>query len=218
MLMVLAGSVVGAALLLVAWYLWCARQHRRRARQILQWIDNALAGHGHIANLQWVTASRFAVPVRLRPSGFTHATFLVQLPRREWPLLWLRDRLRKEQPTVTFTADLSSAPRFDLQIHHHRWCGRTTRNFTDNPEYWVFEHTGPYILTSRRDWHQEILNMMGSLIASRDGDFLRLKFQRHSPNIIATAPLESISPYAPTRGRMLEVLRELASEASASRF
>jgi hypothetical protein len=218
MLMVLTGSVVGSALLLAAWYLGCARRNRRRGMEVLQWIDNAIAGHGHISGLHWLTASRFAVPLRLRIAGFSNPAFLVQLPRREWPLLWLRDRLRKEQPTVTFTADLDMAPRFNLQVHHHRWCGRTTRNFTDNPEHWVFEHTGPYILTSRRDWHQEILNMMGSLIASREGEFTRLRFQRQSPNIIATAPLESISPCAPTRGQMLDVLRELAAEASASRF
>jgi hypothetical protein len=217
-MVVLAASVVASALLLIAWYLWSARANRRRANEIMQWIDNALAGHGHICALHWITASRFAVPVRLRRGGFSNPAFLVQLPRREWPLLWVHDRLCKAQPTVTFSADLDIAPRFNLQVHHHRWCGRTTRHFTQNPEHWVFHHTGPYILTSRSDWHQEILNMMGSLIASREGEFLRLKFQRNSPNIVATAPLESISPCAPTHGNMLDVLRELASEVSASRF
>jgi hypothetical protein len=218
MLSVLGASVVVSTLLLVAWYVWCVRRHRRRAAEIVQWIDNAIAGRGHVCTLRWLTASRFAVPVRLRLIGFSNAAFLVQLPRNEWPLLWLRDRLRDERPTVTFTADLDMAPRFNLQVHNHRWCGRTTKRFSESLNDWVFEQTGPYILTSRRDWHQEILNMIGSLVASRDGEFLRLKFQPQSPNIQATAPLESISPLAPTRGRMLDVLKELAAEASASRF
>ena len=218
MLWVLGGSAVASGLLLLAWYLWCARQHRRSAHEVLQWIDSAIAGHGRIGSVQWLSASRFAVPVRLRMIGFSNAAFMVQLPRREWPLLRLREKLRSDPPTITFSADLDIRPRFNLQVHNHRWCGRTTRRFSENPEHWVFEQTGPYIITSRQDWHQEILNMMGSLVASRDGEFLRLKFQPASPNLLATAPLESISPCAPTRGRMLDVLKELASEASASRF
>lgn len=218
MVWVLGASAVASVLLLLAWYMWCARQHRRRAGEVLQWIDNAIAGHGHVGSVHWLAASRFAVPVRLRITGFSNAAFLVQLPRREWPLLRLHDKLRSEPPTVTFTADLDMRPRFNLLVHNHRWCGRTTKRFSENPEHWMFEQTGPYIITSRGDWHQEILNMMGSLVASRDGEFLRLKFQPQSPNIMATAPLDSISPCAPTRGRMLDVLKELASEASASRF
>jgi hypothetical protein len=218
MLWVSAGIVVGSTLALLAWYLLAMQQHRRRALEVLQWIENAVAGHGRVAGFHWVTSSRFAVPVRLRSRGFSNAAFLVQLPRREWPLLWLRDRLRNEQPSITFTADLDAPPGFNLQVHNHRWCGRTTRKFSENPNHWVFEQTPPFILTSRRDWHQEILNMMGSLVASRDGEFVRLAFQPRSPNLVATAPLESIAPQAGTRGRMLDVLRELASEASASRF
>jgi hypothetical protein len=211
-------GLVAGALLALIWYFWFARHNRRRAIRVLGWIERAFEGNGQVAGMEWFNASCFQLRVRLWPNLFRHTSVKVQLLPRELPLSWLIARFRARQETLTFQADLDLAPAFNLEVHNHRWSGRTRRRFPISSENWTMERPGPFVITTRNDWQREITNMMHSLTASRECDCLTVSFSRTSPHFSATVPLESISPEAQSETNIFNVMRELAAGASASRF
>ena len=209
-------SGMAGTLLLVGWYFWFLHHNRRKARRVLRWIERAFQGNGSIEGMYWETASRFRVRMELLPSMFRQASLVVQLLPRELPFLWLWRRSRREPETLTFQADLDGAPRFDLEVHNHRWYGRTRRRLPMSPLGWTLEQPGPFVLTTRNDWQREITSMLGALGASRECDCSTVCFRRTSPHFSATVPLETISPESQTE--IFDVLREIAAGASTARF
>ncbi len=209
-------AVVGIALVLL-WYVWFRRQNRRKSIQVLQRVKTAFAGHAQIISVRWTGTSRFSVRLKVLSTLFQHASVLVDLHPRELPLNWLWSRLQKRKETLTFEADLECPPAFNLEVHNHRWCGRT-RSFPKDHRRVAVDTCGPFVLTTRNDWQREITTMMTALVASRDCDFLSVNFHRSSPHFTATVPLDSLSPESQCEAQIFNVLRELASCASASRF
>jgi hypothetical protein len=215
---IIAIDVAAAAAFITCWYFWFLRSNRRRAVQVLGWIERAFDGHAQIVGVNWLSASRFQLRLRLSPSLFRQSFLTVQLFPRELPVHWLVARLRRKHETLTFEADLDVPPSFNLDVHNHRWCGRTRRKFPKASENWVLERAGAFVITTRNDWQREITNIMNPLMASRQCDCLTVSFRRTSPNFSATVPLDTISPCADSETNIFDVLRELAAGASASRF
>jgi hypothetical protein len=215
---IIAVDLLAGAALIALWYFTFRRYNRRRSAQVLRWIQRAFAAHGEVSGVRWLGASRFHVSLRLATNLFHRAAVMVQLLPREMPFHWLLNRLRKKRETLTFEADLDCPPGFDLEVHNHRWCGRTRRKFPKNPQNWTTERAGPFVLTTRKDWQREVTTMMNALGASRECDCLSVCFRRTSPHFSATVPLESISPAGQEQPDIFDVLRELAAGASTSRF
>ncbi len=218
LLRLIAIDVLAGVSLVVAWYFWFLRYNRRKAVEVLQWVERAFRGHGHVASVHWAAASRFHVQMRLSGNLFRHVSLVVQLFPREVPFAWVLSRIRRQQETLTFQADLDCGPSFNLEVHNHRWYGRTRRRFPNKNQNWVLEQAGPFVLTTRNDWQREITTMMGALVASRECDCLTVSFRRTSPHFSVTVPLESIAPESQTQSEIFDVLRELAAGASAARF
>jgi len=216
MLALFALSLLGGAALFSLWYLYCVRRARQRAVRVLGWIEGMLMGHGHVAGIQWQTASRFQVPIRLRSNIFREASLVVQMSPNEFPLRWLLARLRKEQETLTFEADLEFAPTFNLELQNYRLYARTHKDLDPETQGWHYEQATPFILTTRPDWRKEITDIIASLLSSSDRKFLNVRFRRTNPNFTAMLPLDSIAPGNPDRPQMFEALRQLAAGSSAS--
>jgi len=210
--------VTAGATLLLAWYLLAAYYNRKQAARVLHWIEAALAGKGEVVCLRWMGASTFHVALRLSTSAFQHPGLLVRLRPREVPPRWLLDWWRGKPATATFEADLDVPPGFNLEVHRHRWCGRTRRHLTPHAQTWDFEPTTPLIMTSRRKWQREATGMMHALLSCREREFLSLAFHRRSPHFAATVTLESIFPSYSAGSNLFDMLRELAAGASTSRL
>ena len=214
MLGTLAISVLVSTAMVAAWYFIFSRYNRRRSREILSWLEAALGPHGEIVGVRWAGSSRFHVPLRLAAGVFQRANIVVEMVPREFPFHWLLSRWRKEQDTVTFSADLDVPPAMNLELHNHRWCGRTQRQLPMNIERWKVEQSVPLVVTSREDW--DMGGMVSSLLATPHRDFLELRIRRQSPHLRARVPLESIAACAPAPGQVFAMLRELAVGASTS--
>lgn len=211
-------DVAAGAVFITCWYLWFVRYNRRKAAQIVTWIERAFEGHGNVAGVQWLAASRFQVRLRLFTNLFRQSCITVRLYPREMPISWLIALLRRRKQTLTFEAELDCPPSFNLEVNNHRWCGRTRRSLPRSAENWFLERTGPFVITTRTDWQREITNMMNALVASRECDCFTVSFRRSSPHFSATVPLNTISPEAHSETNIFDVMRELAAGASASRF
>jgi hypothetical protein len=219
MLLRLAGiGVVAGFLCVLAWYFWFRRCNRRKAAEVLRWVEFAFHGHGRVVSVHWQRASSFRMRLRLSTVVFRRAVLFVRLLPRENPILWLLGRIRGQQETVTFQADLESQPNFDLEVHNRRWYGRTERRSQPDTRDWILQPVGPFVLTTRNDWQREITNMMSALVASRECDCSTVCFRRSSPHFSVTVPLEAMAPESQTQAEIFDVLRELAAGASTARF
>lgn len=215
MLAKLVFDVCVAALLIASWYWWARRASRRRSLQILGWIDQAFRHHGVISKMRWRSASRFEVELQLPPSVFRRASLTVQFEPREMLLDWMLSRLRGEQETVTFEAELECKPSVNLHLHTHRWSGRTLRAAPASWADWKFESLRPVMISTRQTWSKDVGNMLEALLTTRARDFLALNFRQKAPHFVASAPLQSLRPEH--GAAMFEVLHELASSALTSR-
>src|SRR5215472_3786163 len=211
-------SVLGAAVFCAAWYWLAVRHNRRRALQVLRWIESALAGQGQATGIRWLARSRFKVPLRLRCGVFHRAWMLVELRPCEMPLHWLLCKATGRKDVLTFQADLDLPPTFSLRVHNFRWLARSGKSSPTSRTSWSFEHVGPFVISTRMGWQKEISCAMTSLAKGENREFLDVNFQRSSPHFSVSLPLETIAPGSPTRACMFETMRELAGSSSASLF
>lgn len=211
--MTTAVALASACVIAGLWYWFAVRLNRRRAVEVLRWIEGALDGQGHVVGIRWITPSRFLVPLRLA-SGFRQAAVMVQLPPLEMPFQWLAAKLHKQEETLTFQADLEFPPSFSLEVQNHRWFARTDKDLKPNGKGWNFEQSGPFVLTTRMDWQREMSGVVNSLVSCRAKEFHNVVFRKDSPHFSATVPLDSISPNALCRYEVFSSLRELATAAS----
>jgi len=217
--MVVAGiSLIAAVTLCVTWYCVALRHKQRKARDVLRWIQSALAGRGQVIGISWTGAAKFRVPLRLTCGVFQKAWVMVEMQSAQTPLLWLFNRLRKPRELVTFQADLDLPPAFSLHVHNFRWVARSSRRTPENQAGWNFECLQPLIISTRPEQQKEIACAMASLTRSDTSEFLNVSFQRSSPHFSATVLLDSLAPGSPTRTCMLDAMRELAGSASTSLF
>ena len=215
MLGTLAISVSIAAVLVTAWYLYFSRYNRKQGMEALRWLEGALGGQGHLLAARWLAPSRLVVPLRLRTAALQHTSVLVELAPRELPFHWMLSRWRKQVDCAVICADLETRPAMNLDLHSHRWCGRTQRYLPSDINRWAVDQTMPMVITSRSDWDPG--GMMNSLLATPHREFLELKIRRKSPHVQARIALESLAPNSPSRGQVFRMLRELAAGASTSR-
>ncbi|HEY3929119.1 MAG TPA: hypothetical protein VGL89_12140 [Candidatus Koribacter sp.] len=206
-----------AAGILAIWYFSWRYWLRRRSEVVLSWLHVAFHRHGKIAGIEWLSASRFQVKLHPRASAFRDAQLVVQLAPREMPFSWLWYRLRKHQETATFAANLDPPPPFNLDVRNHRWCGSSISP-SEAVREWQGERLAPMVITTRKDWQHEIVNMMDALAASRSFDFLKIAFRKEAPNFSATIALNAMQPDAQAEFNVFDVIRELATSSSPSAF
>ncbi len=207
-----------AGLAVLTWYIVFRIVNRRHGSDAIEWIETALSFHGEISAVKWLSASRVYVRLRLASSPFRQPTLLIQLMPREMPLEWLLSWWRGTKESVTFQANFDCAPGFNLEVQNLRMFARTRRRLKPNTKTWTFEHVGPFVISTRRDWKRDLMNLMDGLVASRACDFTGVSFRNRSPHFSATVPLNSFSPQAQAENDLFDVLGELASGASASKF
>jgi hypothetical protein len=217
-MLVLAISLIAAAVLGLTWYCFFLRHMRRKAREVQRWIQSALAGRGQVTGISWTGASQFRVPLRLSCGIFQRAWVLVELHSLQAPVQWLAHKLKGRLEMLTFQADLDFPPTFSLHVHNFRWVARHGRKAPANKPGWRFECLQPLIISTRTDHHKEIAQAMASLTRADGSDLVDISFQKSSPHFSATLVLNSLAPGSPARLYLLDTMRELAGSASASLF
>lgn len=209
------GYVVLAAVIVGAWYRWCVRSNRNRAIQVLQWIENSLAGEGHVTGIRWLTDSEFEVPVRMSTALFRRASFLVRISPKQLPLQWLFRRLQPKAPdTITFQADMDSRPGMNMELQTQRWFARSSKDLNLSGKGWQFVSATPVVVTTRLDWKKEVTSAVYSLVDCEHRENLNLRFSKKSPNFKATLPLETLEPTAEGHHPVGEIFRQLASHSA----
>ncbi|HEY7403335.1 MAG TPA: hypothetical protein VIB39_07430 [Candidatus Angelobacter sp.] len=215
---VLGISLIAAITFFVTWYCISVRRKQHKAREVLRWIQSAMAGRGQVTGISWIGATKFRVPLRLACGAFQRAWVLVELLPQQTPVQWFYHKVRSQHEVLTFQADLDCPPAFSLHVHNFRWVARSSRRSPVNHPGWKFECLQPMIISTRADSQKEIACAMASLTRTDGSEFVNVSFQRSSPHFSVTMRLEFLSPGSPSRVYMLDAMRELAAGASASLF
>jgi len=216
--MVVGISSIAVVTFFLTWYWISVRRKQRKAREVLRWIQSAMAGRGQVTGISWTSATKFRVPLRLACGIFQRGWVVVELLPQQTPIQWLYNKIRSHNEVLTFQADLDFPPAFSLHVHNFRWVARSSRRSPVNHPGWRFECLQPMIISTRADGQKEIACAMASLTRTDGSEFVDVSFQRSSPHFSATLRLESLSPGSPSRVYILDAMRELAGSASASLF
>jgi len=223
-------DVIVAVTLFVVWYAWFIRYNRRRAADVLQWVQAACLGKGRIADLRWqANSSRLKATLHLSSRWFEDARLTIRLLPRPLPVQWAMSRWRQQQETLTFEANMGFPPGFHLDVIRHRWSGRTgakdsgakDRGLKDaglrdssRARAWTISRPGPVILTTKEDWPVELSPVVNALASWRDKNFVGVRFNSTSPHFTATVALENLSDQK-AAAALLGLFRELAASSSA---
>ena len=216
---ILIDVVVGLALCFL-WYAWFVHYNRRRAGDVLQWVQAACLGKGRVVNLRWqASSSRLNATLHLSSRWFEEANLTIRLLPRPLPVQWALSRWRQQQETLTFEANMGFPPGFHLDVIRHRWSGHSgakdtgTKNSTGT-RAWTISRPGPVILTTKEDWPVELSPVVNALASWRDKDFVGVRFNTTSPHFTATVALENLSDRR-SAAALLGLFRELAASSSA---
>jgi hypothetical protein len=198
------------------WYLWWKHSNRRRASEILQWVEATLGALETVEGVTWATASQFSVRLRMGAhSLFRNVRVKVELLPKHLPHKWLLATWRGMEETVRFEADFDTAPRFSLDLHNLRLFARTRRDLELSREGFQFESLTPLVLTTRTDWRREISGVLTALVQVREKGFTDLRFSRRTPHYVVVMPLQMLAPGSQMRFELAHTIREVAVEASS---
>lgn len=185
------------------WYAWFIRYNRRRAGNVLQWVQAACLGKGRVADLRWqASSSRLKATLHLSSRWFDDARLTIRLLPRPLPVQWAISRWRQQQETLTFEANMGFPPGFHLDVIRHRWAGHSgAKKFAgrkastplSDSRGWMISRPGPVILTTKEDWPVELSPVVNALASWRDKDFVGVRFNSTAPHFTATVALENLS-------------------------
>lgn len=208
-------DVVAAIAICILWYAGFVRYNRKRAGNVLQWVEAACLGKGRVADLRWQhSSSRLKATLNLSTRWFEDARLTIRLLPRPLPVQWALCRWREQQETLTFEADMGFPPGFHLDVIRHRWSGHSGAKTSTGTRAWTISRPGPVILTTKDDWPVELSPVVNALAAWRDKDFVGVRFNSKSPHFTATVALENLSDQKAATA-LLGLFRELAASSSA---
>src|SRR5579859_340776 len=78
--------LIAVIALFITWYSLSLRHKRKKAKEILRWIQSSLSGRGHVVGISWTSPSRFRVPLRLTCGVFQRAWVLVEPHEQQTPI------------------------------------------------------------------------------------------------------------------------------------
>ncbi len=208
-------DAAGAAVLVGLWYFCFSRYNRRRGKQALHWVEAACSNRARIEQTRWIGSSRLQANLRFASHWFENARITIRLLPRPLPVQWLMSRWHKERETLTFEADLDFVPGVHLEVLRHHWLTHSDKKTLRGDRNWAVSRPGPVVLTTSRQWRQEVPPIVSTLMTTRGHNLLNVRLDPESPHLAATVDLETLSDKEAAAG-FLGVLRELAG-ASTSR-
>lgn len=211
--LIYAGLLAG---LVGLWYFCFAGYNRRRGILALRKVEAACSHRARIVEAHWIGASRLQAHLRFAAHWFENAQITIRLLPRPLPVQWFLSRWNKQRETVTFEADLDNAPGAHLEVFRHHWLSDGDRGLIQSSRNWTLARSQPVVLTTSKQWQQELPPIVNTLMTSRGHNLLKVRLRPDSPHLACTIDLEALSGEEAAAG-FLSVLRELAAGAARSR-
>jgi hypothetical protein len=210
-------SAILGMLIFAAWYGIFLRANRRRALLVLHWLEQAIVAHGQISGVEWVSRSHFRARLQLPGCVFRQPSLDARFAPREIPVRWALWRWHRLRETLTFEANLNSAPRHSVEIGRTRWTG-LTRRWTRNTGDWPTQTVASLFISSQPEWEPEISSRMSTAVSTREFEFLAVSFRPRPPHFSVTFALDETLKRPVGEFTIFDSLRELAEGSPTSRM
>jgi hypothetical protein len=180
-------------------------------------MEAAIAAHGQISAVDWISPSHFRARLRLSGSAFRQSSLEARLAPREMPVRWAIWRWHRRQETLTFEANLNCPPRHCVEIGRTRWTG-LTRRWARNTEGWPTQTVASMFISTQPQWEPEISNRMTTVVSTREFEFLGVSFRPRAPHFSVTFSLQETMNHPTGDLAIFDSLRELAEGSPTSRM
>jgi hypothetical protein len=211
---ILIGAVAGVVTL-ATWYWMFARFNRRRGLRVLCWLQEAIAAHGQISGVTWLSPSDFRTRLSLSNCAFRQPFLEVRLAPLQMPVRWALWCFHGCQETLTFQANLTCPPGESLEIGRTRWCG-LNRRWAQSSSSWPTVAT--LFISTQPSWEPQHSCRINGVVATRDFDFLAVSFRTRPPHFSVTFSLQETLRHASGELAIFDSLRELAEGSPTSRM
>ncbi len=216
MLSALISSIL-AIVIVTVWYWWFLRFNRRRALRVLRWLEGTLAAHGQISGVEWISPSRVRARLHLSGGAFRQPSLDVQLAPRQMPLKWALWGWHRRKETLTFEANLTSPPRFSVEIGRTRCTGITRRGMRNTGE-WRTHTVATLFISNQPEWEPEISGRLADVVSTREFEFMGVAFRPRAPQFSVMFSLQEALKHPSGELAIFDGLRELAEGSSPSRM
>jgi hypothetical protein len=216
----LPSAIIGAALGVVFFALWhilFVRLNRRRGLRVLSWLQGAIAAHGQITGVAWISPSRFRARLSLSGGAFRQPLLEVRLAPCQTPVRWALWLFRHRQETLTFQANLLCPPGESLEIGRTRWCGLNQR-WTQDCAGWSRHPVATLFISTQPAWEPQISDRINGVAATRDFEYLAVSFRTRQPHFSVTFSLQETLRHPSGELAIFDSLRELAEGSPTSRM
>lgn len=210
-------SVVFGGLIVAVWYWWFLRFNRRRGLRVLRWLDGALAAQGQISGVEWISPSRLRARLRLSGCAFRQPSLEVNMAPRQMPLKWALWGWHRRKETMTFEANLTRSPRFNVEIGRTRFTGFSRRWMRKSGD-WPTHTVATLFISNQPEWEPEISCRMTGVVSSREFEFIGVSFRPLSPQFSVKFSLKEALEHPSGELAIFEGIRELAEGSSTSRM
>lgn len=199
------------------WYWGFLHFNQRRALLVLRWLEGALAAHGQISGVEWMSPAHFRARLRLSGCAFRQPSVDVRMAPRQMPVKWALWGWRHRQETLTFEANLTCPPRHSVEIGRTR-CTGLTRRWMQNTGDWPTHTVATLFISNQPEWDPEVSGRMTSVVSTREFEFLEVSFRPRPPQFSATLSLEETLQHPRGELAIFDCLRELAEGSPTSRM
>jgi hypothetical protein len=216
----LQSALIGACLgmvFFVLWYGWFVRFNRRRGLRVLRWLQGAVAAHGQISGVAWITPSHFRARLSLSGYAFRQPFLDIRLTPRQMPVQWALWGWRCRQETLTFQANLTCPPGDSLEIGRIRWTG-LTRRWTQVTGGWPQCTVATLFISTQPAWQPQLSGRINGVVATRNFEFLAVSFRPRPPHFSVTFSLQETLRHPSGELAIFDSLRELAEGSPTSRM
>jgi hypothetical protein len=209
-------AIVGVVVFAI-WYGAFMRINRVRGLRILRWLKKAIAAHGKISGVTWISPSHFLARLDLSCHAFQQPFIEVRLAPRQEPFGWGMWRFRHHQETLTFLANLTHPLGESLQIGRTRWNGCAPGWTNKRAHAWPTCSVATLFISTQPAWTPQISACMENVVSTREFEFLAVTFHPRAPHFSATFSLKETLRHPSSEFPIIESLREIA-EGSRTRM
>jgi hypothetical protein len=187
--------VLGLCLLLAVWFLLGIWYNRRRAREIVRWLEGGREVLGGRVGKVWigVTGSGLRVPIDNPSPPFRRLDLIVRLESRENLPLWLFERAQGKRDQLTFLAWLRSPGQCEQEaVPLGSALDRALQTQTDHP--WQRTDVPPHwVIAQRGGLSEEQTEALREFITTYDRRLGRFSRRQSEPHLLIQMSLGELS-------------------------
>jgi hypothetical protein len=203
--------LIFAIAIVMGWFAFGMIFNLRRGDKLLHWLRGGLPTIGEKTTFRWLGSSVAEMVINKAKKPFRNMITLLVFAPRDVPWMWAWARLNGRRDTIIFRADLSVAPRVDLEFADPgSWTGRLILGQLVARGWEARPFDGMQLMAPRGmlDYAAKTLEQLAPTSQGLANHYWRLSIRRQSPHLELHIPQPD--PNQIEADRYFEALRKLA--------